>query len=144
MEKKVDNSIFRDLVTTVPNWVCRNWQFEDVFPGILKSNDPAAAVVVRFEGRTYTGRVVSTHPEGRANKVYRFYFDEDLLRRLKEVFLMSHMRDLESRLRKDTTDIEIQIPFWEFLDIEFELRKRTFISPLTTNKCPLFLSCLGT
>ena len=39
---------------------------------------------------------------------------------------MSHMRDLESRLRKDTTDIEIQIPFWEFLDIEFDAQKKHF------------------
>jgi hypothetical protein len=125
--KKVDNSIFRDLGTTIPNWVCRIWQFDLVFPGILKSNNPAAIVAIRFEERTYTGRVVSTHPEGRANKVYRFYFDETLLRRLKEVFLMSHMRDLESRLRKDTTDIESQIPFWEFLDIEFEAQKKAVL-----------------
>jgi hypothetical protein len=42
--KKVDNSIFRDLGTTVPTWVCRNWQFDAQFPGILKSSDPKAAV----------------------------------------------------------------------------------------------------
>ena len=87
------------------------------------------------------GRVVSTHPEGRANKVYRFYFDEALLRRLKEVFLMSHMRDLESRLRKDTTDLETQIPFWEFLDIEFDAEKKPSISPPTINKRQLSRSC---
>jgi hypothetical protein len=26
--KKVDNSIFRDLGTTVPNWVCDLWDFD--------------------------------------------------------------------------------------------------------------------
>jgi hypothetical protein len=41
---------------------------------------------------------------------------------------MSHMRDLESRLRKDTTDIETQIPFWEFLDIEFDGQKKALLS----------------
>ncbi len=136
--KKVDNSIFRDLGTTVPNWVCRNWQFDAKFPGILKSSDPKSAVTVQFEGRTYPGRVVSTHPEGRANKVYRFYFDEALLRRLKEVFLMSHMRDLESRLRKDTTEIEIQIPFWEFLDIEFDAEKKHFYLTAHYKQVPTF------
>jgi hypothetical protein len=84
--KKVDNSIFRDLGTTVPNWVCRLWQFDVVFPGILKSNDPAATVAVTFEERPYIGCVVSTHPKGRANKVYRFYFDDALLVRFKEIF----------------------------------------------------------
>jgi hypothetical protein len=136
--KKVDNSIFRDLGTTVPNWVCRNWQFDLIFPGILKSSDAASAVSVWFEGQNYPGRVVSTHPEGRAKKVYRFYFDEALLRRLKEVFLISHMRDLESRLRKDTTDIEIQIPFWEFLDIEFDAQKKNFYLTAHYRQTPTF------
>jgi hypothetical protein len=136
--KKVDNSIFRDLGTTVPNWACRIWQFDAVFPGILKTNDAASTVAISFEGQTYAGRVVSTHPEGRANKVYRFYFDDALLRRLKEVFLMSHMRDLESRLRKDTTDIEIQIPFWEFLDIEFDAQQKVFHLTAHYKRTPTF------
>jgi hypothetical protein len=96
LEKKVDNSIFRDLGTTVPNWVCRNWHFDAQFPGILKSNV------------------------------------------LKEVFLMSHMRDLESRLRKDTTDIEIEIPFWEFLDIEFDAQKKEFYLTAHYKQIPTF------
>ena len=39
---------------------------------------------------------------------------------------MSFMRDLESQLREDATDIEKDIPFWEFLDIEFDADTRTF------------------
>jgi hypothetical protein len=123
--KKVDNSMFRDAGTTVPNWVCRLWQFDTNFPGIVKSKDAVAKVAVRFEDRTYEGRVVSTHPKGRDQKVYRFYFDK-AVDRLKEVFLMSHMRDLESRLRADSTNIETQIPFWEFLDIEFDAKEKVF------------------
>jgi hypothetical protein len=96
--KKVDNSIFRDAETPVPNWVCRLWQFDVLFPGIQKAKDVGAKVGVKFEGRTYEGWVVSHHPKGRANKIYRFRFDKDLLARLKEIFLMSHMRDLESPL----------------------------------------------
>src|SRR5262249_12249103 len=104
--KKVDNSIFRDLGTAVPNWICQLWQFDTIFPGIVKSSDDVAKVAVKFEGRTYEGRVVSSHPKGRAKKHYRFYFNEALAHRLKEVFLMSHMRDLESRLSADSTNIE--------------------------------------
>jgi hypothetical protein len=47
-------------------------------------------------------------------------------RMARETFLMSHVRDLESRLRNDTSDIETQIPFWEFLDIEFDQSAKRF------------------
>src|SRR5215831_3382886 len=136
--KKVDNSIFRDSGTAVPSWVCQLWQFDTIFPGIVKSSDDVAKVAVKFEGRTYEGRVVSSHPEGRAQKACRFYFDEALARRLKEVFLMSHMRDLESRLRADSTDIETQIPFWEFLDIEFDAQKKEFHLTVQYKQVPTF------
>jgi hypothetical protein len=137
--KKVDNSIFRDAGTTVPNWVCDLWCFDDVFPGLLKSNDPKASVNVNFEGKIYKGHVVSTHPKGRSKKVYRFYFnDDDLLRELKDTFLMSHMRDLESCLRDDPADIEVQIPFWEFLDIEFDLDQKEFHLTAHYKQTPTF------
>jgi hypothetical protein len=66
--------------------------------------------------------VVSTHPKGRANLVHRFYFEDDLLVELKECF----MRDIEFRLTDETTDIEKEIPFWEFLDIEFDPIQKEF------------------
>jgi hypothetical protein len=136
--KKVDNSIFRDLGTTVPNWVCDQWDFDTVFPGLLKKGDPEAAATIKFEGHNYEGYVVSTHPRGRAKKVYRFYFDSDLLQKLKEIFLMSHMRDLESRLRHDTTDLEVRIPFWEFLDIEFDRTTKEFHLTAHYKQIPTF------
>ena len=124
--KKVDNSIFRDKGTTVPMWACRMWDFDNVFPGLVKTADPISSVSIQFNQKRFDGKVVSTHPKGRANKVYRFYFSENLLSELKEVFLMSFMRDLESRLRNDATDIERDIPFWEFLDIEFDAGSKQF------------------
>ena len=36
------------------------------------------------------------------------------------------MRDIESRLSEASLDIEQEIPFWEFLDIEFDNASRTF------------------
>jgi hypothetical protein len=109
-----------------------------VFPGVLKKANPKARVAIFFERKLYKGWVVSTHPKVRANKVYRFHFDEDLLQLLKEVFLMSHMRWLESRLREDTTDIETEIPFWEFLDIEFNARKKEFYLTAHYKQAPTF------
>lgn len=40
--------------------------------------------------------------------------------------MMSFMRDLESRLRKDKERIEDDIPFWEFIDLEFDKNNRIF------------------
>ena len=41
---------------------------------------------------------------------------------------MSHMRDLESRLQHDTTNLEEQIMFWEFLDSGFDPEKKGLLS----------------
>lgn len=140
--KKIDNSIFRDAGTTIPNWVCKLWKFDEVFPGILSSKDSKTQVSVVFDGITYKGRVVSTHPKVRANRVYRFFFDDELLARLKETFLMSHMRDLESRLRDDSADIETQIPFWEFLDMEFDHKRKRFFLTAHYKQIPTFPALL--
>jgi len=136
--KKVDNSLFRDRGTTVPLWACRMWDFDRVFPGLIKTADPASSVAVLFRQKRFDGKVVSTHPKRRAQKVYRFYFSEDLQSELKEVFLMSFMRDLESRLRDDATDIEKDIPFWEFLDIEFDASTKVFRLAAHYTQLPLF------
>ena len=136
--KKVDNSLFRDRGTTVPMWACRMWNFDTVFPGIVKTQDEGSKVRIKFNGKEFDGKVVSTHPKKRANKVCRFYFSEDLLAELKEVFLMSFMRDLESRLRDDATDIETDIPFWEFVDIEFDSHSKTFHLNAHYTQLPIF------
>jgi hypothetical protein len=83
-------------------------------------------VSIQFNNKGFRGKVVSTHPKERANPVYRFYFEDDLLVELKETFLMSFMRDIEFRLTEGETDIEKEIPFWEFLDIEFDPGQKVF------------------
>ena len=41
---------------------------------------------------------------------------------------MSYMRSLEERLDEDSEEqIEDKIPFWEFLDIEFNSGKKEFL-----------------
>ena len=52
----------------------------------------------------------------------QFYFDKNLLERLKEIFLMSHMR--EGRLRQDTTRPRRTDHVFEFLDLEFDPEKK--------------------
>jgi hypothetical protein len=61
--------------------------------------------------KTYKGNLTCTFPKKRANKVHRLWISDELLEELKNVFVMSHMRDIESALRGDVGDIEKEIPF---------------------------------
>ena len=57
----------------------------------------------------------------------RLFFDDGLKKKIAPKFSMSHMRDLKRRMREEKTgrctpsDIESEIPFYEFLDIEWDL-----------------------
>jgi hypothetical protein len=114
------------------------WDFDDLYPSNIGKRDPASAVAVIFNGKPFDGFVTSTHPERRAQRVFRFYFSGELLAELKEVYLMSFMRELESRLRDAPTDIEEEIPFWEFLDIEFDRPNKTFYLSAHYTQRPVF------
>ena len=52
---------------------------------------------------------------------------------------MSFMRDIEDRLRS-TREIEIEknIPFWEFLDIEFDQNNKTILMTAHYTQEPVF------
>ena len=58
---------------------------------------------------------------------FRLWYEEDVSLKLKNTFLMSYMRSLEQRLTlQDEADTESSIPFWEFLDIEFDRSSKEF------------------
>src|SRR6185369_16080381 len=58
---------------------------------------------------------------------YRLWYPELLSVGLKHTFLMSYMRALETSLSQlATADIEKSIPFWEFLDIEYDESRKLF------------------
>ena len=61
---------------------------------------------------------------------------------MKDVFLMSFVRDIEDRLRKskgeEKTSIEDEIPFWEFLDIEYDRGVKTFYFEAYYTQKPAF------
>ena len=127
--KKVDNTFFRYQATAVPRWVAKGWNLEKYFPdrsGTLKRNDPASLMRLQFNRKIFEGNVTVTHPAKRANKVHRLLFPDALCEEMKKVFSMSYMRDIESALRNDQSDIEKDIPFWEFVDIEFFAEKKLF------------------
>ena len=55
---------------------------------------------------------------------------------------MSYMRDLESRLSDATVDIEQETPFWELLDIEFDLNSRAFHLSAHYTQRPVYISMI--
>jgi len=139
--KKVDNTLFRYRVTTIPIWIASKWKLSKYFKdvnGKLGKNDKGSQTTVKFRNKVYEAHLTSTLPKNRANKVHRLWVSEDLNSILKEVFVMSHMRDIEAALRGDVGDIEKEIPFWEFIDIEFDPNSKQFIFTDHYKHAPMF------
>ena len=133
--KKVDNSLLRHGQTPIPKWVSENMGLEKVYPckSSLKKNNLTEAII-NFNNHSYKAYVTSKKPD----YGYRLFFQEDLIEVLKRTFLMTNMRNLESMLRKNNAEIEEDIPFWEFLDIEFDINNRRFIFTDHYKQKPIF------
>jgi hypothetical protein len=110
----------------MPGWACRMWNIEKHFSACYSKDDPDTKVAILFDHNYYDGWVTCAK-EGRKTPAYRLWFSEDLLYKIKDVYLMSFMRSIEDRLREDRSqNIEEVIPFWEFVDIEYDDKKRIF------------------
>lgn len=125
--KKVDKSIFEHNGTTIPVWACEMWGLPTIFSDVSSRKDSKSEVNIKFEKKKYKGWV-TTAKHGRNSPAYRLWFEDELSLLLKRTFVMSYMRALETGLsRLRVAEIEKQIPFWEFLDIEFDISQRMFI-----------------
>lgn len=117
------------------------WQIQDDFSDCIKKKDPLSKVKVEFKKKQYDGWV-TVAKKGRKTPAYRLWYSTLLSHELKDGFLMSFVRDLEKRLRKvkgdKYTDIEDEIPFWEFLDIEYDRDTRTFYFEAYYTQKPTF------
>jgi hypothetical protein len=121
--KKVDKSLFEHNGTHIPSWACEIWGIAKQFENAASKKDPQSNVTIRFGSKKYVGWVVRKPKDTR----YRLFFDPDCSEQLKDTFLMSYMRSMEEKLDQDVGgQIEDKIPFWEFLDIEFDASKREF------------------
>lgn len=129
--KKVDSSLFRENGTTIPHWACTMWGIQEDFNSCRSRKNPAGKVTVLFNKKEYSGSVTIA-PLGRKTPAYRLFYDPSLSYELENAFLMSFVRDIEGRLRNSKrktskgNNIEGEIPFWEFLDIEYERENKTF------------------
>jgi hypothetical protein len=125
LAKKVDSSLFEHNGTMIPAWACTMWGIQRLFGECTSKKMEGSKVTILFERREYPGCVTVTK-EGRKTPAFRLWYEDDLGIELKHRFLMSYMRSLEKRLRPEAKDIEKDIPFWEFLDIEFDSEKSVF------------------
>ena len=125
--KKVDHSFLNNNVTPIPKWLWQVWKIEDTFGKVRSIRNSNSAVKIKFQNRIYGGNIFFS--QRGTGKMCRFSFEQTLHSILKERFLMSYMRSLEGQLRKASgkkVDIEKAIPFWEFIDIEYDNSAKLF------------------
>ncbi|EGN74187.1 hypothetical protein A28LD_2327 [Idiomarina sp. A28L] len=137
--KKVDQSFLFESVTPIPKWLWSVWDIEHTFSNVLSKLDPRSAVSITFKGIKYSGHIFFS--ERTNGQMCRFAFEKSLHAQLKDAFLMSYMRALESQIRKqdgEKADIELAIPFWEFIDIEFNSEKKEFTFTCHYKQLPTF------
>jgi len=124
--KKVDSSIFHYNMTPIPKWACNMWKIDICFKDCFSKTNPKSEVTIVLDRETYVGWVTCSKRSKRVQE-YRLWYSNELQHRLKDIFPMSFMRDIEYRLRRNKdTNIEEEIPFWEFLDIEYDYENRIF------------------
>jgi hypothetical protein len=120
----VDRSLFEHNGTTIPEWACRMWGLQQMYSGVTSRKDSRSKAFVTYGGLKYNAWV-TTAPHRRKSPAVRMWYGRLLSLELKRTFLMSYMRSLEGALHK-LSDVEQSIPFWEFLDIEFDGAQRVF------------------
>jgi hypothetical protein len=123
--KKVDKSLFEYNGTTIPGWACDMWDIKEKFQDTISKKDKNSAVEIYFGEKIFPGWVTVAKKQ-RKTPAYRLWFSEDLSEALKHTYVMSYMRMLEQALNPDSINIEEEIPFWEFLDIEYARESSVF------------------
>ncbi len=124
--KKTDGTLLREGWTPIPKWLWGIWNIEIIFGSVVSKNAEESKVTVDFDGIEYSGQVAKVKSINSYR--YRLYLDKSLIEKLSEVFLMTYMRVIESEITQDKNhrQIEDEISFWEFLDIEFNSENKAF------------------
>lgn len=139
--KKVDTVLFTKMDTPIPNWLAKIWEIESLIGlnSSKKSND--TKVTITLNKKIFKGSVLYTKHYGKETN-YKLFFSKDFLEELKDCFVMSYMRTLEGKLRKGilsySNHVEDDIPFWEFIDIEFDKSNRIFFCNAHYTQKPIF------
>ncbi|CAH7309851.1 conserved hypothetical protein [Vibrio chagasii] len=125
--KKVDGTLLKDANTPIPTWLWRVWEVEETFGAVKSKKDLKGTVSIKYLSQTYQGQVAKI--KSSSGHKFRLYIDNCLSSELRDTYLMSYMRVLETELDDTKThrQVESDIPFWEFIDIEFDASTKTFI-----------------
>ena len=137
--KKVDRNLLERNNTPIPSFLWDQWKIN-----CSSTHSEGIGTVQLFYGsKEYYGRI---HSKPKRGKKYQCFlsFDSELGDALKETYIMSYMRCIEEQLRKpkeeyEGTKIEEEIPFWEFLDLEFDIEKRQFYLTSHYIQKPIFI-----
>lgn len=138
--RKVDGTLLENSQFVIPDWVKEGtFGIKDLFTESSKKHPSSEiSIVLKFDGKEseHEGWITTTKFGEKWAKirapVMRMFFDNNLKIKLQKIFTMSHMRDLERRMRANKTEdskctpaeIEAEFPFFEFLDIEWDLQNR--------------------
>ena len=141
--RKVDGTLLENSQFVIPDWVKEGtFNIKDLFSESSKKHPSSEiSIELKFDGTIskHKGWITTTRFGEKWSKkrapVMRMFFDKDLKNRLQKIFTMSHMRDLERRIRANKTEeskctpaqIEAEFPFFEFLDIEWDLENRKML-----------------
>jgi hypothetical protein len=130
--KKVDGSMFYDRCTVIPDWVKDNlFEIRDTFPHPEKSNPKSKVTITLIhENRKKTshwGSVITSH-RGKLPPVMRLFYDEDVVDWLEKKYVLTSRRNqIRRKLDWNGPTAEKKIPFWEFIDIEYNSQDCEFI-----------------
>ena len=127
----MDGAMFDDRCTVLPIWVRDNvFQVTDRFPHkSKKAPESLAKIVITHKGgkKTTHEAHVTTSPRPSLGPVMRLYFGNDVREWLTVAFRQTYLRNEERKTRGlNGPTIERLIPFWEFIDIEWDASSSTF------------------
>lgn len=139
--KKVDTSLFTKQDTPIPNWLSKVWEIQSIIGDNSSKKSEETKVTLILNKKQFLGSVLFTKKYGKETD-YKLFFQPDFVEELKDSFIMSYMRTLENKLRKNNpsykNNIEDEIPFWEFLDIEFDKVEKIFHCKAHYTQKPIF------
>lgn len=125
--KKVDATLLKDGETPIPKWLWDVWSIEQIFGHVTTKKDDDSHVKVLINNNVYSGNVTKVKkPNGYG---FKLSVSNELTDTLDDIYLMSYMRMLEYSLQTDKTyhQVEEDISFWEFIDIEFDASSKQFL-----------------
>ena len=129
--KKMDGAMFDDKCTVLPIWVRNNlFNVSKRFPHRSKKNSESeTSILITHKGGKKTKHVahVTTLPRPGLGPVMRLHFGNDVKEWLSKSFSKTFHRNEERKnYGLNGPTIERLIPFWEFIDIEWDVEEETF------------------